>query len=621
MRKKAEYSLRERLQYHFDNWMSKGTVAMVLLLFAVTFIVVAVCGVILGLFDNQPGLSLGKAMWMTLMHTLDAGTLGGDDGSVLFLALMMIVTLCGIFITSMLIGIVNTGLQSKLEDLRKGRSRVLEKDHTVILGFTEEALTVIGELILANESEKRGVVVVMDDIDKSEMEESIRKRFPEMKSTTVICRQGKLSSIADLEMCSVAAARSVILNTSRDTETIKAILAVSNLVEREQSDTYITAVIREKENLEAAAFTGGDHIRILHFESTIARIMAHSSRHAGMSAVFQELFDYDGDEIYIEPADSLVGVSFAQAQLRYPKAIVMGIQRGERSLLNPPAGTVIEAGDRMIVLAEDNGLAIPEASAPSVDRSRFSDTVEELAAAQHLLVLGCNKLLYRVLMEMDKYVADGSRVVIAAKRDCLEGNELPSEGELRHIEVVEYVCPYLSGEVMSRLITTDIDTVLVLTDDGLTEEEADAETLLSLLHLRSFAQKHERNLHVISEMCLVENQELARVTRVNDFVLSSNITALVMTQVSQNIALYDIFEDLLDEEGSEIYMKPAKNYVKLGTPVDFYTVAAAASEKNEVFVGYKSVQSAGRFTLCMNPLKSKTHVFAATDSLIVIAED
>ena len=56
------------------------------------------------------------------MRTLDTGTMGGDAGHPGFLLGMLAVTLGGVFTTSMLIGIMSNALQSKLENLRKGRS-------------------------------------------------------------------------------------------------------------------------------------------------------------------------------------------------------------------------------------------------------------------------------------------------------------------------------------------------------------------------------------------------------------------------------------------------------------------------------------------------------------------
>ena len=68
-----------------------------------------------------------QVAWASLMRTLDPGTMGGDEGDWSFLVAMLTVTFGGIFIVSILIGILTTGIEGELEQLRKGRSFVAEQ--------------------------------------------------------------------------------------------------------------------------------------------------------------------------------------------------------------------------------------------------------------------------------------------------------------------------------------------------------------------------------------------------------------------------------------------------------------------------------------------------------------
>ncbi len=102
--------------------------------------------------------------------------MGGDTGSGGFLLSMFVITLGGIFIISTLIGILNTGLEGKLAELRKGRSTVVERDHTVILGWSQQIHTVISEIVEANSNQPRRSIVILAERDKVEMEEEIRAR-------------------------------------------------------------------------------------------------------------------------------------------------------------------------------------------------------------------------------------------------------------------------------------------------------------------------------------------------------------------------------------------------------------------------------------------------------------
>ena len=65
---------------------------------------------------------------------------------------MLLVTIGGLIIVASLIGIVSGAFDGKVEELRKGRSRVLENEHTLILGWSPKVFSIISELVVANES-------------------------------------------------------------------------------------------------------------------------------------------------------------------------------------------------------------------------------------------------------------------------------------------------------------------------------------------------------------------------------------------------------------------------------------------------------------------------------------
>ena len=132
-------TFRQKFRYWFDNLMSRGTPAMIFILFVLSLAVVAVAGVVISATGfRQEGqlerIPFGEAAWESLMRTLDSGTMGGDTG-VGFRIVMLFVTLGGIFIVSALIGVLNNAIEGQIDRLRKGRSQVLETNHTLVLGW------------------------------------------------------------------------------------------------------------------------------------------------------------------------------------------------------------------------------------------------------------------------------------------------------------------------------------------------------------------------------------------------------------------------------------------------------------------------------------------------------
>ena len=97
-----------------------------------------------------------------------------------------------------------------------------------------------------------------------------------------------------------------------------------------------------------------------------------------------------------------------------------------------------------------------------------------------------------------------------------------------------------------------------------------------------------------------------------------------MSQISENKELWTVFEQLFDPEGSELYLKPAGEYVELDAPLSFYTVVEAARRRDEVAVGYRVKPEAGKpqrfYGLYLNPDKSRRIIFTEGDKIILLAE-
>ena len=217
---------------------------------------------------------------------------------------MLIVTIGGIFIVSILIGTITSGLESRLAELRKGRSRVIEENFTLILGWSSKVYSIIGELLIANENQKDPCIVILSERDKIEMEDDIRAKFPSTRNTRVICRSGNPLDLDDLAVVDPHSARSIIVlapeTENPDIHVIKSVLAITNNPARKQEPYHIVAEIREPRNLEAAALVGGKEAIYVQGEDLIARVTAQTCRQSGLSVVYTELLDFDGAEIYFK---------------------------------------------------------------------------------------------------------------------------------------------------------------------------------------------------------------------------------------------------------------------------------------------------------------------------------
>lgn len=630
-----KFTLRQRARYWFDNTMSKGAPALIAWLALATLALIVVGAVVtIVVAPNDPDgeqRNFPALIWNAFLHALDPGTIAGDQDSFAFVAAMFLVTIGGIFVLSALIGVITTGLDARLDELRKGRSIVVETGHTLILGWSDQVFKIISELVVANESERRGCVVVLADEDKVMMEEEIRRRVPATRNTKVVCRSGSPMEMGDLDIANPQQAKSIIVlapdGDEPDAQVIKILLAITNSPTRRRDPYHVVAGVAEARNLHAAQLAGGPEALVVDTGDIAARLIVQTCRQSGLSVVYTELLDYDGDEIYMQEEPRLLGRSYGEALLWYRTCTLMGILRADgQVLLNPPSATRFDSGDRVIVLAEDDDRVVLSSEPVHVTEQAIAPPQPGRSRPEHTLVLGWNRRAVTILRELDAYVAAGSVLHVVAEHPELEAHLLRHTPSFRNLTIDFKQEDITSREALDGLEVDAYDHVIVLCDsDHLDPTRADARTLVTLLHLRDMQTRAGTRYPVVSEILDDRTRQLAEVTQADDFIVGDKLISLLLTQLSENRSLYDVFTDLLDPDGSEIYLKPAPHYVRPGVAVSFATVVEAARRRGETAMGYRLQQHATNpehaYGVVLNPDKSATVALGEGDRVVVLAED
>ena len=630
-------SLGERLRYRFDNTMSAGTPALIGWLVAATVALVVLFSIVVLLGDFAPEREDGerpgaiRQLFNSLLHAMDPGTVAGDDGKWPFLALMLLLTIAGLLIVSALIGVLATGLDRKIEELRKGRSVVLERDHTLVLGWSETVFTVLSELAIANENEPDPSVVILADRDRVEMEDAIRVKAGDLRNTRVICRTGSPVDLSDLRIASPESARAVIILSPEDegdpdSQVIKTLLALTRSPGRRDTPYRIVAEIHDPSNMEAARLVGGDEAVLVDKRETISRLLVQSSRQRGASLVYIDLLDFEGDEVYMHRDPSLDGLTFRDALLAYEECAVIGVRAFGKISLNPPADQEIVPGSEVVAIAEDDSrLAGAGRARPVVDEEAIVAAQRTPDEPAHVLILGWNARTGSVINEFARYLTEGSSVTVVADyplareavaRECDDCGAIGIDVEYGNTT---------DRRTLERIGLPRFDHVIVMPySDQLDHQRADARTLVTLLHVRDIVAR-DGNGHaptLTSEMLDDRNRELAQVTRVDDVIVSDRVLSLMLTQLSENERLAAVFNELFAADGSEIYLRPAGEYVRLGRPVTFATVVEAAARRGEVAVGFRvTTDPDDPRGYDLNPPKSRSVSFQADDRVIVLAEE
>lgn len=624
--------MKERWNYWFDNTLTRGSMVLIgfvtlgtaVLIIVVTAISLAIPGV------RPEGTGAKEVFWHVLFQILTPNPF--DVTSPLpFLLVMLILTLGSLLLVSILIGTLTAGIVERLESLRHGHSKVLEKNHTVILGWSHQVFTIISELVIANETRKSGAVItILAPRDKVEMEHAIRDRTSHTKNTRVICRSGAPTDLAKLEIVSLRTARSVIVlppeEGDADSYVIKTVLALTHSPKRRAEPYHIVTQIKDARTLNVIRMIGArDDMHAVLTGDMIARITAATSRQSGLSLVYTELLNFTGDEIYFNAEPLLCGKTFGDILNAYEDSAVIGIHQADHTIkLNPPMDTRIAPGDQVIAITADGETFILSSLTTPPVQNRLINTSFKRGTPQPEkgLIIGWNESASTIIRELDNHVPDGSTITVVA--DEAYKSEVEQSARLKRQKVFFRGGDTTDRTLLDELNVEDYDHVIVLADTRLDTQTADTRTLITLLNLRDIAGKTEAHFSIVSEILDLHNRELAEVAKVNDFI-APHLISLMMSQISENGELYDVFNDLFDPQGSDIYLKPLTDYVETGQPVNFYTIVEAARRRCEVAIGYRIVsnfQDAEKsYGVRINPLKSEEVTFTREDKVIVLSEE
>ncbi|MCW2924367.1 MAG: hypothetical protein JWM98_1771, partial [Thermoleophilia bacterium] len=536
------------------------------------------------------------------------------------------------------------------ESLRKGRGVVPEVGHTLVLGWSEKLHTIISELRIANENQHRSSVVVLAPHDRVWMEDEINARFGSGASGTmngrrllgllagfvgrgpasmrIVCRTGNPSDPADLEIVAPTAAKSIIVLTDPDSpapdaNVTKVLLGLMSF-DRELTGMHVLAEFTEGENAVAMEEATGGRVQTVVSNDLISRITAQICRQAGLGAVYQELLDFDGDELYFHADPRHDGASWSQLLLAYETSSPIGVRRADgRIELNPDPDTRLERGDQVIAISEDDDTLVFGELEEHVPRDPAAAAAPALAP-DHLLMIGWNDLAPRVLEHLAGAVSAGSTVDVVVDPSLVDVSQgqLPASANMT-ITLTEADTSRMEP-MRGVLDQREYERIVLVGYRQLDPSEADARTLLGLVHARRILEPGHRNhgTSIVAELLEPRSVQLGQVANPDDFVVSERLTSLLLAQLSENGELLGVFSELLDGTGVEITMRPAARYAPEGAEgsVEWRELVRSAARVGESAIGTLVPGSdEGVAGVVVNPAKSSRVSLTEDAQVIVIA--
>ncbi|MBN1501585.1 MAG: hypothetical protein JW982_15615 [Spirochaetes bacterium] len=644
--RKSKINVQKRMAYLSDSFMSRGSSSIfisLLILFLAGFFLLAGFRVVTEMANPEINGSFDKAVWTTWLELTDPGNMNQDNGSVWFIRIFTVLSgLFGIVFFSAVIAFITTQLDKKFTDLKKGRSHVLEKGHILILGWNQNIIEILKELIIANESERKGYVVILSDLPKEEMDDFLNEQISDRKNTRIITRTGEISSIHALERVAVSFAKSIIIlpgcssnsadeeRLESDARTLKTVLAVHTSCDNPEDMPDIVVEVFEESNKSVILELARDKITIVKPEEMIAKITVQTSRTTGLASVYSGLFGFEGCEFYFT-RQKWNGISFGDAVFHFSDGVLIGIRNSNGEIiLNPEPETLLKDSQDLIILAEDDSTINYHSRAlysPADIPYSFS---HKKAFPEKILIIGWNTKGLTLINEFMDYIKNKSEILIAVEKTT----EIPAK-QIKAIQknnsgikfTIKIINPYNLNDLKS--IKPELfNSIIILNTVHDNQEIADAKNINILLLIRSLIRENIKSekVQIISEVMNADNLKLINQTGVNDSIISTKMISKIMAQIAEEPDVLTIYNELFTEAGSEIYLKPLSYYTEnSGITCTFADIIKLAQKRKEICIGIRDIslkQSVDdNFGIILNPGKDTVLDLKSDDCLIVLAED
>uniref|UniRef100_A0A0E0KLG5 RCK N-terminal domain-containing protein n=1 Tax=Oryza punctata TaxID=4537 RepID=A0A0E0KLG5_ORYPU len=658
-----EVPINKRLAYRVDIFLSLQPYAKPLVLLVATLLLIGLGGLALyGVNDD----SLLDCLWLSWTFVADSGNHANSEGFGPKLVSVSI-SIGGMLVFAMMLGLVTDSISEKFDSLRKGRSEVIEQSHTLILGWSDKLGSLLNQIAIANESLGGGTIVVMAEKDKEEMEADIAKMEFDLKGTAIICRSGSPLILADLKKVSVSKARAIVVLAEEgnadqltplslfqsDARALRTVLSLTGV--KEGLRGHIVVELSDLDNEVLVKLVGGDLVETVVAHDVIGRLMIQCARQPGLAQIWEDILGFENCEFYIKRWPQLDGMQFEDVLISFPDAIPCGIKvasYGGKIILNPDDFYVLQEGDEVLVIAEDDDTYAP-APLPKVMRGYLPKDFVVPKSPERILFCGWRRDMEDMIMVLDAFLAPGSELWMFNDVPEMDRERKLIDGGLDFSRLENITLVHREGNAVIRrhlesLPLESFDSILILADESVEDSaiQADSRSLATLLLIRDIQAKRlpfretmvshvtrgsfcegswigemqqasDKSV-IISEILDPRTKNLLSVSKISDYVLSNELVSMALAMVAEDRQINDVLEELFAEQGNEMQIRPADLYLREDEELNFFEVMLRGRQRKEIVIGYR-LEDAER-AIINPPDKVSRRRWSAKDVFVVITE-
>ena len=566
-------------KYRIDRMLNKGLFYQLMLLVCVIIIILLTVSAFIILIFDYP---IKNAFWDSLMQFIDTGNISSVDGSFGLVITFLMVTFIGVCGWGSLIAMINKALQDRINNLSKGNAFIMEKGHSIILGYGEEALTIIEEFLIAKI--KNIVLLSEHNVD------IIRKRISFIKGyrkSNIIIREGSTSRIENIKLLNIKKCSSISIINNDDTESLNILLALKKILNEERNvndeKINICLLVHNEDTIEIIKSMEDENftVHILYKYELLYKLISQSIIYTGLSSVYEDLFSNDGNDFKIESNHNFENDIFEDVALKYMNkgVILVGIIENDMEFLKvPDRKYIIKKSDKLVGLYKNN-------DKNDIVTQNKNDKYYNNNIAHNILLISEEKNNNDVVREIKEYIENSN--LESLSYDIIK----------MHKNKYQFL--------LEKIKNSNITKIVLISEDSIT----DAKSINILLIIRQIIKKENIQLSILSLLDSIQKRNLIYSDDVRDFIVSGKLIGMLMAQASIDYNILYLFYGLLSKNGKDIIISSYSKYFNENKT--FKDVYFDLLDREIIIIGIKRYDD-----ILLNP--SQDFLLDSKDEIIII---
>lgn len=469
----------------------------------------------------------------------------------------------GLVIGGALISIITSAFIKIIDSIKNGYSPYKGTGHIIIVNANAKLEFILSEIdkYFLYIGQEQDVVILLPPSDVEKFKNNLKK----YKSLEVFVIAGDLLNWNSYERVNINKASKVVSlldnpleNKNQNRKFLQFLLSNKYFTNKDLEFVIETDSVVHAKEIYSYIFDGtSHHYTIIDNDYLVGKILNRSVVNYDYFQILSELLTFNGYEFYVLEYNTLFKqqTTFEEASLQITDAILVGIVRDGKVLLNPKSQGMLLPSDKLIIIM----------------KNVFAYTIQKLPKLSSLHV------------DIDKPTLKEDRnILIVGDYTDIKPEDITHFITQESVDALQYyVQPdsnYMHTKIWDKIRDDNFDVIILNIED---EDEYALTLYLRAVYQNDplFLSKIVNIIHNPTHAMLLNDNK-----QKNSLILSQKIIGEFMAQSLFNRYIPEIFDEITASRGNEFYILEYNKYKHL-FKLDYHSLKSVLLQNDMIYIG------------------------------------